>query len=108
MTHGRVLCVVLAGGRGSRLGPLTTGRAKPSLPVGGNYRLIDLALSNAAHSGLSDVWVLQQYEPHLLSEHLAGGRPWDLDRTRGGFRLLAPFQGPAHDGFASGRPPAHP
>jgi glucose-1-phosphate adenylyltransferase len=102
MTHGRVLCVVLAGGRGSRLGPLTTGRAKPSLPVGGNYRLIDLALSNAAHSGLSDVWVLQQYEPHLLSEHLAGGRPWDLDRTRGGFRLLAPFQGPAHDGFASG------
>lgn len=104
MTHGRVLCVVLAGGRGSRLGPLTTGRAKPSLPVGGNYRLIDLALSNAAHSGLSDVWVLQQYEPHLLSEHLAGGRPWDLDRTRGGFRLLAPFQGPAHDGS----PPATP
>jgi glucose-1-phosphate adenylyltransferase len=102
MTRVRALCVVLAGGRGSRLGPLTTGRAKPSLPVGGNYRLIDIALSNAAHSELSDVWVLQQYEPHLLSEHLAGGRPWDLDRTRGGFRTLAPFQGPEHDGFASG------
>lgn len=102
MTRVRILCVVLAGGRGSRLGPLTTGRAKPSLPVGGNYRLIDVALSNAAHSGLSDVWVLQQYEPHLLGEHLAGGRPWDLDRTRGGFRTLAPFQGPTHDGFASG------
>jgi glucose-1-phosphate adenylyltransferase len=102
MSRVRALCVVLAGGRGSRLGPLTTGRAKPSLPVGGNYRLIDIALSNATHSGLSDVWVLQQYEPHLLGEHLAGGRPWDLDRTRGGFRILAPFQGPQHDGFASG------
>lgn len=102
MNRLRALCVVLAGGRGSRLGPLTTGRAKPSLPVGGNYRLIDIALSNAAHSELTDVWVLQQYEPHLLGEHLAGGRPWDLDRTRGGFRTLAPFQGPQHEGFASG------
>ncbi len=102
MTRVRALCVVLAGGRGSRLGPLTTGRAKPSLPVGGNYRLIDIALSNAAHSGLSDVWVLQQYEPHLLAEHLAGGRPWDLDRTRGGFRILAPFEGGGRDGFAGG------
>lgn len=102
MTRLRVLAVVLAGGRGSRLGPLTTGRAKPSLPVAGNYRLIDIALSNATHSGLSDVWVLQQYEPHLLAEHLAGGRPWDLDRTRGGFRILAPFEGPPADGFASG------
>src|SRR5689334_16530421 len=92
LTRVRALCVVLAGGRGSRLGPLTTGRAKPSLPVEGNDRLIDIALSNAAHSGPSDVWALQQYEPHLLSEHLAGGRPWDLDRTRGGFGILAPFQ----------------
>ena len=98
----RVLCIVLAGGRGSRLGPLTTGRAKPSLPVGGNYRLIDISLSNAAHSALTEVWVLQQYEPHLLNEHLAGGRPWDLDRTRGGFRTLPPFQGHDRDGFASG------
>lgn len=98
----RVLCLVLAGGRGSRLGALTTGRAKPSLPVGGHYRLIDISLSNAAHSGLSDVWVLQQYEPHLLNEHLAGGRPWDLDRTRGGFRTLPPFEGHDRDGFASG------
>jgi len=94
--------VVLAGGRGSRLGPLTTGRAKPSLPVGGHYRLIDVSLSNAMHSGLIDVWVLQQYEPHLLNEHLAGGRPWDLDRTRGGFRTLPPFEGHDRDGFASG------
>jgi len=93
---------VLAGGRGSRLGPLTTGRAKPSLPIGGNYRLIDVSMSNAANSGLTDVWVLQQYEPHLLNDHLAGGRPWDLDRTRGGFRTLPPFEGHDRDGFASG------
>lgn len=98
----RILCVVLAGGRGSRLGALTTGRAKPSLPVGGHYRLIDISLSNAAHSAMTDVWVLQQYEPHLLNEHLAGGRPWDLDRTRGGFRTLPPFEGHDRDGFASG------
>src|SRR5690349_18556396 len=98
----RVLCVVLAGGKGSRLGPLTEGQAKPSLPVGGHYRLIDISLSNAAHSGLSDVWVLQQYEPHLLNEHLANGRPWDLDRNRGGFRVLPPFQGEGQDGFAGG------
>jgi glucose-1-phosphate adenylyltransferase len=96
------LCIVLAGGRGSRLGPLTTGRAKPALPVGGNYRLIDVALSNAAHSALIDVWVLEQYEPHLLNEHLSGGRPWDLDRTRGGFRTLPPFEGSGADGFADG------
>ena len=74
MSVPRVLCIVLAGGRGSRLGPLTTGRAKPSLPVGGNYRLVDVSLSNATHSGLIDVWVLQQYEPHLLNEHLSGRR----------------------------------
>jgi glucose-1-phosphate adenylyltransferase len=102
VTVPRVLCIVLAGGRGSRLGPLTTGRAKPSLPVGGNYRLIDVSLSNAAHSGLIDVWVLQQYEPHLLNEHLSGGRPWDLDRNLGGFRTLPPFEGHDRDGFASG------
>lgn len=98
----RVLCLVLAGGQGSRLGPLTTGRAKPALPVGGHYRLIDVSLSNTAHSGLVDVWVLQQYEPHALNEHLAGGRPWDLDRTRGGFRSLPPFEGHDRDGFATG------
>jgi len=98
----RPLLIVLAGGQGSRLDVLTTGRAKPSLPVGGAYRLIDLMLSNAAHSGLRDVWVVQQYEPHLLNEHLAGGRPWDLDRSRGGLQVLPPYQGDTGEGFAAG------
>jgi glucose-1-phosphate adenylyltransferase len=83
---------VLAGGVGGRLAPLTDRRAKPSLPFGGSYRLIDIALSNVAHSGLQDVWVIEQYEPHALNDHLANGRPWDLDRTHGGLRILPPFQ----------------
>ncbi|HEU5151611.1 MAG TPA: sugar phosphate nucleotidyltransferase [Iamia sp.] len=98
----RALLIILAGGKGSRLDVLTVGRAKPSLPVGGTFRLIDLMLSNAAHSGLTDVWVVQQYEPHLLNEHLAGGRPWDLDRSRGGLRVLPPYQGADGEGFAAG------
>ena len=71
---------------------LTQRRAKPSLPFAGMYRLIDIALSNVAHSGLDDVWVLEQYEPHALNDHLANGRPWDLDRTHGGLHILPPFQ----------------
>lgn len=98
----RTLLIVLAGGQGSRLDVLTAGRAKPSLPVGGTYRLIDLMMSNAANSGLSDVWVVQQYEPHLLTDHLAGGRPWDLDRSQGGLKVLPPYQGQATGGFATG------
>lgn len=98
----RALLIILAGGQGSRLDVLTVGRAKPSLPVGGTFRLIDLMLSNASNSGLTDVWVVQQYEPHLLNEHLAGGRPWDLDRSRGGLRVLPPFQGADGEGFAEG------
>jgi glucose-1-phosphate adenylyltransferase len=98
----RALLIILAGGKGSRLDVLTVGRAKPSLPVGGTYRLIDLMLSNAANSGLTDVWVVQQYEPHLLNDHLAGGRPWDLDRSRGGLQVLPPYQGADGEGFAQG------
>ncbi|MET0324542.1 MAG: sugar phosphate nucleotidyltransferase, partial [Ilumatobacteraceae bacterium] len=99
----RVLVVVLAGGAGGRLSPLTDRRAKPSLPFGGSYRLIDIALSQVAHSGLQDVWVIEQYEPHALNDHLANGRPWDLDRTHGGLRLLPPFQrGDGDHAIASG------
>lgn len=93
VAHGpRTLAIVLAGGAGSRLGPLTAGRAKPAVPFAGMFRLIDIALSNVAHSGITDVWVIEQYEPHALNDHLANGRPWDLDRTRGGLVILPPFQ----------------
>jgi glucose-1-phosphate adenylyltransferase len=102
--RGRVLGVVLAGGEGGRLGPLAEGRAKPVLPFGGVYRLIDFPLSNCHHSRVSDVWVIQQYEAHSLSEHLANGRPWDLDRTWGGMRVVHPTsgEGDAGSGFYEG------
>jgi glucose-1-phosphate adenylyltransferase len=99
---GRVLVLILAGGEGGRLGPLTEERAKPALPFGGTYRLIDFPLSNCVHSGLNDVWVLQQYEPHELTNQLAGGRPWDLDRTRGGFRIVHPYLGDRESGWYGG------
>jgi glucose-1-phosphate adenylyltransferase len=77
----RTLVMVLAGGAGSRLGPLTDGRAKPAVPFAGTLRLIDFPLSNSLHSGISDVWVVQQHHPESLSDHLSNGRPRDLDRT---------------------------
>jgi glucose-1-phosphate adenylyltransferase len=98
----KILTLILAGGKGSRLEVLTEVRAKPALPFAGTYRLIDFALSNCMHSGLSDVWVIEQYQPHDLNEHLANGRPWDLDRTYGGLQVLPPFQGSDEEGFAQG------
>ena len=68
MNRPSVLALVLAGGEGSRLGPLTDERAKPALPFAGTYRLIDFPLSNCLHSGIGDVWVIQQYEPHELDK----------------------------------------
>lgn len=96
------VALVLAGGRGSRLSPLTDHRSKPAIPFAGIYRMIDVALSNLAHSGLRHVWVVEQYQPFTLNQHLAGGRPWDLDGTRDGLRILPPVEGHAVDGFASG------
>ena len=101
----KVLVLILAGGEGGRLEVLTAERAKPAMPFGGVYRLIDFPLSNCLHSGLSDVWVVEQYELHSLNEHLANGRPWDLDRTYGGLRVLPPYQRKAKEeegGFAEG------
>ena len=98
----RILAIVLAGGKGSRLGALTENRAKPALPVAGTYRLIDISLSNLMHSHLDNVWVLQQYLPHGINAHLAGGRPWDLDRSHGGLLVLPPYQGDEGEGFAEG------
>ncbi|MCT1438280.1 glucose-1-phosphate adenylyltransferase family protein [Brachybacterium paraconglomeratum] len=98
----RTLAIVLAGGQGSRMGALTDEQAKPALRVGGSYRLIDIALSNLANSHLRAVWVVEQYLPHSLNEHLSAGRPWDLDRTHDGLRTLTPFEGAEGEGFATG------
>lgn len=94
--------VVLAGGAGSRLGALTRDRAKPAVPYGAGYSLVDFSLSNAANSGLRDVWVVQQFHPVSLGSHLRNGRPWDLDRLDGGLLVLHPSQGTGRDGFHSG------
>ncbi len=99
----KVLALILAGGKGGRLGLLTDDKAKPVVPYGGTYRLIDFALSNCVNSQISDVWVIEQYELHSLNEHLSNGRPWDLDRTYGGLQVLPPFQDDSKkEGFAKG------
>jgi glucose-1-phosphate adenylyltransferase len=103
MPKPKVLALVMAGGEGSRLALLTERRAKPALPYAGVYRLIDFPLSNCVHSGIEDVWVLQQYRLQSLNDELANGRPWDLDRTFGGLRLLPPQLGAGEeDGFHEG------
>jgi glucose-1-phosphate adenylyltransferase len=93
MKREKILTLILAGGEGGRLDALTEGRAKPALPFGGSLRLIDFSLSNCLHSQLADVWVIEQYELHSLNDHLANGRPWDLDRTYGGLQVLPPSSG---------------
>ena len=98
----RILVLVLAGGAGGRLELLTEQRAKPAVPFGGVYRLIDFPLSNCQHSQLADVWVSVQFHPTSLSDHLANGRPWDLDRTTGGLLTLPPFQGTDRGGWHTG------
>ena len=108
MKREKILTLILAGGAGGRLDVLTAQRAKPALPFGGTLRLIDFALSNCLHSGLADVWVIEQYQLHTLNEHLANGRPWDLDRTYGGLQVLPPYaehdkeDGKKKGGFAEG------
>jgi glucose-1-phosphate adenylyltransferase len=98
----RTLVLILAGGAGGRLGLLTEHRAKPAVPFAGTHRLIDFPLSNCLNAGLSDVWVSQQFAPVSLSDHLANGRPWDLDRTTGGLLLLQPREGDERSGFQRG------
>jgi len=87
----RAMAVILAGGEGERLSILSSVRAKPAVPFGGKYRIIDFALSNCVNSEIDNVIVLTQYAPRSLADHIGLGRPWDLDRTRGGVRLLQPY-----------------
>src|SRR5215218_8244830 len=89
----KVLAVIMAGGQGERLSLLSEKRAKPAVPFAGKYRIIDFALSNCVNSGIYDVAVLTQYRPHALHDHIGIGKPWDLDRRRGGVHLLQPYRG---------------
>src|SRR4051795_12753103 len=103
--RGEVLALVQAGGQGSRMDVLTRERAKPVLPYGGTHRLVDFPLSCLVNSGLVDVWVSVEYQVASIDDYLSGGRPWSLDRNRGGFRRMVPQTGSGtatEDGFASG------
>lgn len=102
MAPPHVLALILAGGAGSRLELLTERRAKPAVPYGGSYRLIDIPLSNCRHSGIRDVWVVQQQHPASLADALANGRPWDLDRSTGGLLVLPPAMGSKREGWHHG------
>lgn len=105
MRRPRVLAIVQAGGAGGRMEVLTRERAKPALAFAGAYQLVDFPLSNLTHSGISDVWLAVQFLGATLEEQVANGRPWDLDRTRGGLRLLMPEEGTGgldEEGFARG------
>ncbi|CAG0995718.1 glucose-1-phosphate adenylyltransferase [Anaerolineae bacterium] len=86
--------VILAGGEGTRLSVLTAKRAKPAVPFGGKYRIIDFTLSNSVNSNIFDVLILTQYRPHSLIDHIGRGQPWDLDRSfTGGVHMLQPYKG---------------
>ncbi len=85
------VAMILAGGQGSRLGILTKNVAKPAVPFGGKYRIIDFPLSNCTHSGINTVGVLTQYQPLELNTYIGNGQPWDLDRNDGGVYVLPPY-----------------
>jgi len=85
------VAMLLAGGQGSRLGALTTKMAKPAVPFGGKYRIIDFALSNCTNSDIDTIGVLTQYQPLELNSYIGSGQPWDLDRITGGVYVLPPY-----------------
>ncbi|EGA90099.1 glucose-1-phosphate adenylyltransferase [Planococcus donghaensis MPA1U2] len=89
--NNKVVAMLLAGGQGSRLKSLTYTIAKPALPFGGKYRIIDFPLSNCTNSGIETVGVLTQYQPHVLHSYIGLGTPWDLDRRNGGVTMLPPY-----------------
>lgn len=87
----KIVAMLLAGGQGSRLGELTKSMAKPAVPFGGKYRIIDFPLSNCVNSKIDTVGVLTQYEPLALNAYLGSGQAWDLDRNNGGVFVLPPY-----------------
>jgi len=99
------IAMLLAGGQGSRLGILTANMAKPAIPYGGKYRIIDFPLSNCTNSGIDVVGVLTQYQPLELNAYIGSGSPWDLDLAHGGVYVLPPYvkgkQGEWYSGTAN-------
>jgi glucose-1-phosphate adenylyltransferase len=94
--------MIMAGGASEDLSVLTADRAEPAIPFGGKFRIIDFALSNTVNSGLYNVALLTQYMPRSLNEHVGVGKPWDLDRSQGGVRLLQPYLGRGQSGWQRG------
>lgn len=102
MPKKKIVAMLLAGGQGSRLGELTKAMAKPAVPFGGKYRIIDFPLSNCVNSSIDTVGVLTQYEPLELNAYIGTGQPWDLDRNNGGVYVLPPFVSSASERWYSG------
>ena len=102
MKKKKCVAMLLAGGQGSRLGVLTSKIAKPAVPYGGKYRIIDFPLSNCANSGIDTVGILTQYKPLELNDYVGSGKPWDLDRSYGGVHILPPYQGQDGEGWYKG------
>lgn len=104
MNHIKKECVamLLAGGQGSRLYALTQDMAKPAVPYGGKYRIIDFPLSNCVNSGIDTVGVLTQYQPMVLNEYIGNGQPWGLDRAHGGVHVLPPYETASGKSWYSG------
>jgi glucose-1-phosphate adenylyltransferase len=90
----KVLGIILAGGRGEYLGPLTQVRTSAALPVFGKYRSIDFTLSNMVNAGISKVGIITQYSPRSLMDHIGSGKEWHLDRKQGGLFILQPYYSP--------------
>ena len=105
MKKKRCIAMLLAGGQGSRLGILTSDMAKPAIPYGGKYRIIDFPLSNCTNSGIDVVGVMTQYQPLELNSYIGSGSPWDLDLSYGGIYVLPPYvkgkQGEWYSGTAN-------
>jgi glucose-1-phosphate adenylyltransferase len=98
----RVLSMIMAGGASEALSVLTAVRSEPAIPFGGKYRIIDFPLSNCVNSGIFNVALLTQHMPRSLNDHVGVGKPWDLDRSQGGVRLLQPYLGRAIGGWQQG------